>query len=158
MEKAKDFSLFNHKNRQLYAIVFYVSTAVAILFNIFAELAIWILYGSAFLPAAMPLRIVSWYTAFSYLGVARDPWIVSTNNQKHLFKLYACAAIANVVLNYFLIPIWGASGAALASLAAQILTGFVLPFFIRDLRPNAQLMLEAILLKDLLPAKKGLKD
>ena len=152
--KAGDMALFKSRNKQLYAIVFYVSVAVAVLFNIFADLVIWILYGAEFMPAAMPLRIVSWYTAFSYLGVARDPWIVSMNRQKHLFKLYASAAAANVILNYCLIPLWGASGAAVASLVAQILTGFVLPFFIKDLRPNAKLMLEAIMLKGALPGKQ----
>ena len=147
--KSGDNQLFNRKNRQMYAIVFYASMVVAVLFNIFAELAIYILYGKAYLPAAMPLRIVSWYTAFSYFGVAREAWIVSKNKQNHLFKIYVTAAIGNVFLNFLLIPIWGASGAALASLIAQILTGFVVPFFIRDLRPNAKLMLEAILLRKL---------
>lgn len=145
--KQGDEALFQKKNKQLYAIVFYVSMGVAVLFNIFAELAVWILYGSDYMPAAMPLRIVSWYTAFSYLGVARNPWIVSKNKQRHLMKLYVSAAIANVALNYFLIPLWGASGAALASLAAQVLTGFILPFFIKDLRENAKLMMDGILLR-----------
>lgn len=138
---------FNRKNRQLYAIVFYASTAAAVLFNIFAELVIFILYGREFLPSAMPLRIICWYTAFSYLGVARNAWIVSKNVQKHLIKIYAAAAVANVILNLTLIPLLGASGAALASLMAQVLTGFALPFFIKDLRPNAILMFEAIILK-----------
>lgn len=145
--KAGDEQLFKRRNRQLYAIVFYVSMAAAVAFNIFAELVIWILYGEAYMPAAMPLRIVSWYTAFSYLGVARNAWIVSKDRQKHLFKLYVAAATANVVMNYFLIPVWGANGAALASLISQILTGFVLPFFVEDLRENAVLMIEAIMLK-----------
>lgn len=142
--KAGDDELFREKNRQLYAITFYVSMAAAVGFNIFAELVIYVLYGKAYMPAAMPLRIVSWYTAFSYLGVARNAWIVSKNKQKHLFKIYVTAAIGNVALNYYLIPIWGANGAACASLVAQILTGLVLPFFVRDLRENAILMLEGI--------------
>lgn len=151
--KVGDEHQFRKKNRQLYALVFYISIAAAVAFNIFAELVIWMLYGEAYMPAAMPLRIVSWYTAFSYLGVARNAWIVSKGHQKHLFKIYVTAAISNVVLNFALIPIWGGSGAAVASLVAQILTGFVVPFFIKDLRENAVMMWEAILLKDVLPKK-----
>ena len=147
--KSGDKELFNRKNCQLYAIVFYISMAVAVLFNVFAELVIYILYGREYLPAAVPLRIVSWYTAFSYLGVAREAWIVCKNKQKHLVKIYVTAAVGNVVLNYLLIPIWGAGGAAMASLLAQILTGFVLPFFIKDLRENAILMLDGIMLRKL---------
>ncbi len=151
--KSGDEELFKKKNRQMYAVVFYISMGVAVLFNVFAELVIYILYGKDYLPAAMPLRIVSWYTAFSYLGVARSSWIVSKNRQRHLIKIYATAAIGNVALNYLLIPLWGASGAALASLIAQILTGFVLPFFIKDLRENSLLMLEGFLLKGFVKRK-----
>ena len=152
--KAGNEQLFKEKNRQLYAITFYVSMAAAVGFNIFAELIVYILYGRAYIPSAMPLRIISWYTAFSYLGVARNAWVVSKNKQNHLFKLYAAAAVSNVMLNCILIPVWGASGAALASLIAQILTGFLLPFFVKDLRENAILMLEGIMLKGVLKNKR----
>ena len=59
----------------------------------------------------------------------------------------------NVMLNVIFIPLWGASGAAVASLVTQICTSIVLPFFIKDLRPNAKLMLEAIILKDVFDKK-----
>lgn len=153
--KTGDEVLFQKKNRQMYAIVFYVSIGAAVMFNIFAELIIYILYGEAFLPAAMPLRIVSWYTAFSYLGIARNAWVVSKNRQRHLFKIYAAAAASNVVLNFLLIPVFGANGAATASLVAQILTGFVLPFFIKDLRESSILIAEGIMLKGILTNKRS---
>lgn len=152
--KAGDEELFKRKNRLMYAIVFYVSMVAAVGFNIFAELIIYILYGKAYLASAMPLRIISWYTAFSYLGVARNAWIVSKDRQKHLIKIYASAAIGNVILNALLIPRWGANGAAAASLMAQILTGLVIPFFIKDLRENAILILEGIFLTDYFKGRK----
>ena len=144
----QDEQLFKRKNRQLYAIVFYVSIFVSFVFAIFGELIVQILYGKAFLPAANPLRIIAWYTAFSYLGVARDAWIVSKNKQKYLFYIYFTAAILNVGLNIVFIPILGTAGAALASLVTQIVTSIIFPLFIKPLRPNAKLMLEAIFFKD----------
>ena len=66
-----------------------------------------ILYGETYLPAVGPLRIVVWYTAFSYLGVARNAWMVCENRQKYLKYLYVSAAVLNVVLNLALIPSWG---------------------------------------------------
>lgn len=136
-------------NRQLYAIIFYVSVAVSLVFVLLGNFIVKILYGEAYLPAAMPLKVITWYTAFSYLGVARESWIVSENKQKHLKFLYAGAAIMNVILNACMIPFWGASGAAAASLITQISTIFVFPVLIKDLRPNAKLMLEGILLQKL---------
>ena len=145
----KNREQFNRKNRQLYAIVIYVSMAAAICFVLFAPLIIKILYGNAYMPAVGPLRIITWYTIFSYLGVARNAWIVCENQQKYLKYMYLSAAVINVVLNYFMIPIWGASGAAMASLLTEISTSIILPYFIKDMRPNITLIGEAFLLKGL---------
>lgn len=147
--KNGDEEEFERKNRLLYAIVFYLSMIVSVLFVLLANPVIRILYGTEYLPAAMPLRIVTWYTAFSYLGVARNAWIVCKDVQKYLIWIYLSAAVANVALNALLIPIWGPSGAAFASLISQIITTFVVPFFIKPLRKNSILMVEAVLLKGL---------
>ena len=142
----RDKAEFDRKNKLLYAIVFYVSTLVSVLFMIFGKLAIRILYGEAYMPSVMPLRIITWYTSFSYLGVARTAWIVCKEKQKYLKYIYLTAAISNVGLNLIFIPMWGASGAAVASLIAQILT-IVVPFFIKDMRENSVLILKAILFR-----------
>ena len=145
----KDEKLFIRRNKQLYAIVFYISIFVSLTFQIFAPLVVKLLYGEAFMPAVNPLRIVTWYTAFSYLGVARNPWMVCKGRQKYLKYIYGMAAVANVILNFTFIPLFGASGAALASLISQILTSILLPFCLKGLRENAKMMIDAILLKGL---------
>lgn len=144
---------FDRKNRQLYAIVFYITVFVSLVFVIFGDLIIRILYGQEFMPASAPLKVVTWYTAFSYFGVARTAWIVCNDKQKYLKYMYIFAAILNVGLNLIFIPMWGAVGAAFASLVTQMFTSIVLPYCIKDLRPNAKLMLEAIILKDVLPRR-----
>lgn len=146
-DKAGDEQLFKKRNVQLYAIVFYMSTAVSLGFTVLAKPIIYIMYGENYLPAVNPLRIITWYTAFSYLGVARNAWVVAKERQRYLFAIYAASAMANVLLNYLLIPMMGASGAAIASLVAQAFTTLVVPFFIKDMRENSLLILDAIMLK-----------
>lgn len=148
-----DKEKYERTNRQLYAIVFYLSVFASLAISLLASPITLILYGEAYLPSAAPLRIMTWYTAFSYLGVARNAWMVCENKQKYLLPLYSGAALTNVVLNYIMIPIWGASGAAAASLITQITTIFVFPSLIRELRPNAKMMLDAVLLRKILPEK-----
>lgn len=142
-----DKKLFERRNRQLYAIVFYVSVVVSTLFCVFGELIVWLLYGNDYLPSVAPLRVITWYTAFSYLGVARNAWIVCEDKQKYLKYIYVSAAIINVILNLVFIPIWNATGAAVASLITQIITTIVIPFFIKDIRRNSVLMIEGIIFK-----------
>lgn len=146
---------FIRKNRQLYAIVFYISAFVSVVFTIFANPIISLLYGESYLPAINPLRIITWYCAFSYLGVARNAWIVCKNKQKYLKYMYLSAAIINVILNAVLIPKYNASGAAVASLITQIFTSLLLPLMFKDMRENVKIMIEAIALKGVFITSKG---
>ncbi len=146
---SEDYEAFKRKNRQLYAIVFYISSLVSVGFFLLGDWGISLLYGAEYAPAGLPLKIITWYTAFSYLGVARNAWIVSEGKQRYLKYMYFSAAIINVVLNCVFIPLMGAAGAALASLITQVFTSIILPLFFKEMNPNAKLMLEAILLKDI---------
>ena len=141
-------------NKRLYALVFYISILASAIICVIAPVFIRVVYGEAYLPAVGPLRIVVWYVAFSYLGVARNAWIVCERKQKYLKYIYLSSALINVALNFLLIPLMGTLGAALASLLTQIATVFGVPAIIRPLRPNTKMMLDAILLRDVFPAKK----
>lgn len=117
-----DIKLLNESAGNYMRLCFYTSAGVSILYTMFAKYIILILYGEAYLPAITPMRIVTWYIAFSYLGDARNVWVISYDCQKYLKYLYIGSAITNVVMNYFLIPLFGASGAAFASVVTQIST------------------------------------
>lgn len=138
---------FDKKNKLLYALVFYVSVVVSLVFTVFGGIVVQILYGQEYMPAVAPLRVITWYTAFSYLGVARNAWIVCKERQKYLKYIYCSAAISNVILNLIFIPLWGTTGAAVASLIAQVITTFVVPFFIKGMRENSILMVKAIIFR-----------
>ena len=150
----EDRTRYERRNKQLYALVFYLALGMSAVICIFARPFVSFIYGEAYLPAIRPLRIVVWYTAFSFLGVARNTWIVCENKQRYLKYLYVGAALTNVLLNLLLIPRWGASGAAAASLVTQITT-VVIPAFIPALRPSAKLMLDAVMLKGVFEANTG---
>ncbi len=147
--KKEDQEQYERKNRQLYAIVFWLSFFVAVCLLLLGDFAVNLLYGSAYMPAGNILKIAIWYQAFSYLGVARNAWIVSEGKQKYLKYMYGAAAAVNVVLNILFIPMLGGMGAALASMITQVATSIVLPACIKELRPNVKLMLEGICLRKL---------
>lgn len=152
-----DANRFRKLNKILYAITFWISMLVSLALVLLGDFVIEILYGADYLPAAVPLKVITWYTAFSYLGVARNAWIVCENKQKYLKYIYLFGAASNLILNLIMIPIWGSVGAAVASLVAQIVTSLVVPFCIKDLRENATLMLEAMFLRNVFPCGKSKK-
>lgn len=127
----------------LYNIIIYVSLAYSVFVAIFAPLIINILYGEAYVSSIPILRIIIWYCMFSYIGGARDVWILAENKQKYLISINAVGAITNIVLNYLLIPIYQAEGAAIASLFTQIATNIVFANVYPPLRENGVLLLKA---------------
>ena len=53
---------FKKKNRQLYALVIYISFIVAIFFVLFGTPAVTLVYGKEYSPAGTTLKIIAWYT------------------------------------------------------------------------------------------------
>ena len=77
------------------------------------------MYGAEYIAAVAPLRLIVWYISFSLFGSIRNIWILAEEKQQYLWRINLCGAVANVVINAILIPIWGIMGAAFASLVTQ---------------------------------------
>lgn len=134
----------------LYSLIIYLSVLQSIAFTILAPIIISILFGSAFNASIPVLQIIVWYCTFSYLGGARDIWILAENKQKHLLAINAVGAVMNVVLNYFLIPSLGACGAALASVITQLFINYIFVLIYKPTRRNGILQLFALNPKNLI--------
>lgn len=128
----------------LYSIIIYLSLLQSIVMTGFAPLLIRIMYGSAYSAAVPVLRLIVWYTTFSYLGGVRNIWLLAENKQKYLWIINLSGALANVVLNYVLIPLMGIMGAALASLITQIFTNVIIGYIIRPITRNNDLMVRGL--------------
>lgn len=131
----------------LYGLITYTALLQSTCFVVLADLIIYILYGSQYRDAVPVLQIVAWYNAFSYMGTIRNIWILAEGKQALLWRINLCGAAANVAMNAVLIPVWGACGAATASLLTQIFTNFILGFWMQPIREN-----NALLLKGMRPA------
>ena len=125
---------------RFYAIIIYLSLMQCLGIVLFSTLLVRILYGVEYFASVNPLRLIVWYTTFSYLGSVRNVWMLAEGKQKYLWVINLCGAMVNVLLNFILIPILGIMGAALASLITQIFTNVVMGFVIKDVRRNNYLM------------------
>lgn len=130
--------------KRLYSIIIYFSLIQSVIMTFFSSIIIKLLYGNQFSAAIDALKIIVWYTTFSYIGSVRNIWILAENNQKYLWKINLSGAVVNVILNTILIPIFGISGAALASLFTQIFTNVIVGYIFNDLRENNSIMLQSL--------------
>ena len=130
--------------KRLYNIVIYLSLLQSLLITLLSGLIVRILYGSDYAAAVPALRIVAWYTTFSYIGSVRNIWILAEGKQKYLLFINMFGAVANVALNFLLIGKFGINGAAFASLITQIFTNVVIGFIFKDIRQNNYIMLKSL--------------
>lgn len=109
--------------------------------SVCAPLVVHILYGKDYLAAIPVLQIIVWYCTASYLGGARDIWILAENQQKSLLLINAMGAGANILLNALLIPVWHAAGAAVASVITQYAINIIFTSIYKPTRRTGYLML-----------------
>ena len=146
---------FEKKLAQLYCIIIYLSLAQCLFMTILAKPIIYVLYGSQFQTSISVLRLIVWYTTFSYLGSVRNIWILAEGKQSVLWKINLTGALMNIILNLIFIPINGITGAALASLLTQIFTNIILGFIFKSIRKNNFIMLKGLNIRVLINRKVG---
>lgn len=155
--KNKNEDQFNINMSRLYSVIIYMGLFQSVVCTILAKPIVLILYGEAYSPSILILQIITWYLAFSYMGSVRNIWILAEDKQKHLWKINLSGAVLNVLGNFILIPIFEASGAAIASVFTQFLTNFVLCIIIKPIIPTAMIILKAMnpkLILEMIPRKE----
>ena len=140
-------ALYERRLTQLYAAIIWISFIFSTVIFIFSKKIILLTYGQGYLDATSSLRILTWYTAFAYSGVVKNIWLVCEHKEKYVKYLSFAGAVSNLVLNFALIPTFGIAGAAFSSLATQVITNFLMPCIIKELRPDAGHMYNAFLLR-----------
>ena len=145
--KNQNYDNYIKQNKRLYAAIIWIGIAVALMMTIGGRLIIYLMYGEEYLPATSSLQISAWYTMFAMLGTARGIWIVCENKAKYVKYYLGIGAVLNVILNYLLIPEFGPSGAAIATLVTQIFTAVLAPALFKETRPYTKNVLESFLLK-----------
>ena len=149
---------FEKNVSRVYAMTTWLALAQSVGITLFAGLIIRILYGADYLPAVPVLQILIWNSAFSYMGYVRNIWILGEEKHSYLWIINLCGAVVSVVLNLGLIPIWGACGAALASVLVQIFTNFIMGFLLKPIRQNNKLLLQGMNPKLLVELGKNLLE
>ena len=138
----------------LYCVITYLALIQCVVMTVCAKPIVLILYGSKYINSITPLQIAVWFSTFSYYGAVRNIWILAENKQRYLWIINLSGAILNVVLNAILIPFFGASGAASASLVTQVFTNVIIGYILKPISYNNKLMYKGLNPKPLFIAGK----
>ena len=139
--RKKTYKSFESRMIMLFSVITVISLLQSISMTLLAKPIILILYGAEYQPTIPILQVAVWYVTFGYYGMVRNIWILAEGKQNYLWIISLSGAILNVVVNFLLIPLLGAIGAAAASLLTQFFTNFMLCFIMKPIRPVAGLIL-----------------
>lgn len=139
-------ALYQKRMQRLYAFLIWLAIIVALPMTLLSERLIMLLYGEAYLPAGQVLMIHIWAAVFVFIGVAFSKYLLAENLQRIAFQRTLMGAIANVCLNFILIPKYGLQGAAIATLLAQFMANYMYDFFDKRLHNQLRFKTQAIFL------------
>ncbi len=123
--RASGLAFYHRQFEKLFLVAFLAGLAIALLLSVCAPMIIGVLFGSAFLPAVNVLRILAWAPMFVFVGVTQSGYDITEGLTWMATLRIASGAVINIGLNLFLIPRFGAGGAAAATVAAQGWAAFV---------------------------------
>lgn len=144
-----DITRFNKRLQNLYDLLILISLPVALIISFWANDIIAVIYGGKYEGAGTILSIHIWSAVFVFYGSASSQYLLAEGYTFITFLRTSLGAVINVILNILLIPIYGGTGAAIATLIAY----FAATFFIVLLpatRKHALMMLKSLLLINIL--------
>lgn len=154
--KMKNDGNFERNMKRLYSLTFYLSLLQNLAITLLAPIIIGVVCGSAYTESVNMLRIVVWYTSFSYLGSVRDVWILAEGKHKYLWLINLTGAIFNFSMNMIVIPAFGGIGAAFVCVLTQFFTNFLVSFIVKPIRGSNTLFLQSLNPKYLVEMAKSL--
>jgi O-antigen/teichoic acid export membrane protein len=130
---------------KLYNLMSLLSILIAIVLSIFSGFIINLFFGEAYSSSAAVLAIYIWSGIATFLGVASNQFLIAENLTKLSLYRSVFGMITNVLLNLWLIPIYGINGAAWATLISYFLSVFFIGIF-KESREQTLLMFRSIFL------------
>jgi O-antigen/teichoic acid export membrane protein len=122
--KKRSEAQYYQRLQHLYDLMVWLAVGVALPMTFLSTPIVTLLFGEAFAASGPVLAIHIWAAVFVFLGVSSGKWFLAENRQLLSFQRTVLGAIANVVLNLWLIPVYGVVGAALATVMSYAIAAF----------------------------------
>lgn len=79
------------------------------------------IYGNEYMPSAIALTILIWSTLFVFINIINGNILIAIKKQKIISIITGAALVFNILINFWLIPIYGFIGASLATVVTELI-------------------------------------
>ena len=134
--KQNNQALYRLRVQRLLTLMVWGAVAVAFPITLLSDWVVNTVYGQQYNQASVVLTIHIWASVFVFWGMANEKWLLVEELQIYSTLNTAIGAIINIVLNFFLIPEMGISGAAWATLVSYFFSVYICLLFWRKTRAS----------------------
>jgi len=133
---------FEKSIKYLMLIIIPIATATVFYSNDIIHL----IYGHKYDAASSVLCILIWTVCLLFVSGATTSLLNASHEEMNVTKIYAIAAVFNIVLNFFMIPQFSYNGAAITTVLSDVLIVIIQCYVIYKLghRPNKKLYYDLI--------------
>ena len=132
--KKQDISSFLKLAGKSFHVVTMITIPLTLYFCLFAEPWIHIIGGKEYLDAAQTMRfLIPAVIPIGFSNILGGQILIPMGQERKLFFAELIGAISNILLNWLLIPVWSAPGAAIATTISEILVALFTAFSVKKL-------------------------
>jgi O-antigen/teichoic acid export membrane protein len=124
--RKKDYSLYLQRIQKSLNLMAFLGVIIAIVTTFMASTFVNIIFGQQYEETSLILVIHIWGVVFYSISIVSSRYFLSEGLQVYSFYRAFAGLILNILLNYFLIPAYGAMGAAIATVISQMVAVWLL--------------------------------
>ena len=140
----KKLLLISYEKSIKYMMLVMIPLAVATMF--YSSDIIYLIYGHEYDAASSPLSILIWTVCLIFICGAGNTLLNASHKEVTVTKIYAAAALFNILLNLIMIPHFSYNGAAISTVLSDLLILIIQSYVIYKLghKPNKKLYIDLI--------------
>ncbi|GIU01844.1 flippase [Shewanella algidipiscicola] len=146
LKKKQLFDAYQVKLQQISDLLFVCAFIIAIAVSLVAKPAIVILFGQEYLQSAFILQLHIWAGLFIFMRALVSKWLLSEHLLAFSLLSHGLGAVINVIANLMLIPLYGAKGAAIATVFSYFIASYIAFWISPKTRDIARIMSRSLLL------------
>ena len=139
---AEDTNLLKVSFEQSFKYSLLILLPLSIGVYLYSDYIINLIYSSQYALASPAMQILIWTVVFLFINGVATSLLNSIGKEVSVTKIYVVAAVFNIVLNYFMIPVLSYNGAAITTVLSEILILILMMYSISktEYKPDLSLL------------------
>jgi O-antigen/teichoic acid export membrane protein len=146
LAKKESNLVYSKQLQQLCDVLFWSAVMLALIIYFCADFIVVLMFGENYAKSAILLKIHIWAGVFIFIRALLSKWLIAENLLVFSLSTHGIAAVVNVLLNLWWIPLWGGEGAAWATLISYATSSYFVLWVNKKTRSMAMVMSKAVTL------------